>query len=117
MESESLKTVRIKSLSHGACDGTKLGFRMSTADGMHKDVHLSVGDAEKFVAFIITTLQQATPLVPSGSPKTLNAQPIPVRTIGSFRHPTDGSTLLSVDLGLFQLTFVLPAGLVLPPPG
>lgn len=102
-----LKTVRIDRLEHIACDGTKLGFRMHTADQWHKDVHMSVGDAGKFVALILSALVREMPQVPTVPPVSLTSVPIPARGIGQAIGPT-GEPLVAVDMGLIQLVFQLP---------
>jgi hypothetical protein len=110
--SAELHTVRIDRLDHIICDGTKIAFRMHTADQWHKDVHLSAADAGKFVALILSTLVRDMPALPAGQPTTLTAVPIPAKAIGHGNAP-DGTPLVAVNLGLMQLVFSLPA--TLPP--
>lgn len=105
--STSIHTVRIDKMDHIVCDGTKLAFRMHTADQWHKDVHLSVGDAGKFVALILSELVRHMPPVPNAPPTSLTSAPIPARGFGQATAP-DGAPILAVDMGLMQLVFALP---------
>lgn len=104
---ESMRTVRINRLDHITSDGTKIAFRLHTADQWHKDVHLSVGDAGKFVSLILAELVRHAPPTPTQPPTRLASVPIPARAIGQATAP-DGAPLWVVDMGLLQLAFSLP---------
>lgn len=104
----NVNTVRVDRVSVLGCDGTKIGLRIETADQWHKDVHMSVGDAAKFVSLILSTLVRNTPITPGASPVEMTTIPIPALRTGTGKTPA-GEPLLAVDMGLLQLTFQLPS--------
>lgn len=105
---EPMRTTRINRMTDIVCDGTKIGFRMHFADGTDKAVHLSAGDAGKFVTLILSELARKTP--PTPVPPPASSTPIPAIAIAQAPAPAPlEGTLTAVHLGLFQLAFQTPS--------
>ena len=97
-------------------DGSAIGLRFTTKTGQVFDCALSVADAQKFLAVMISRLQDAatkhaaTPQGAAMPPPSLTATPINARGIGIASGRNANEQLFAIDLGPFQLTFAVPSG-------
>lgn len=114
MTQAQLNPERITDLSLGCSspDGGEVAFRLHFDGDKHTDVSILAINAEKFIRFLVSTLQgasrrqSAAPLSPMSQ---TGAPPIEARAIGYGAGRAATETLVVLDLGSFQMKFAVPA--------